>query len=144
MQLGVDVTLFTTADSQTHARLVPIWDQASRSTPADTDTTALHFAAFEETLGQAKDYQWVHFHLDWIDFPAVRRNRMANVTALHNRIDRIDRDDLQPRLKEHHVVPLLSLSGTQRDFAPDLNGMGTVDHGLRLDRDGFQGNSSNW
>ncbi len=139
VRLGVDVTLFASGDSQTRATLVPVWNEATRSNGDQTDTIALHVAALEEALRHAEDTEVLHFHLDWLHFPAVRRQRLPTVTTLHNRIDR---KELKPLFEEFRDIPLVSISNAQQRCAPELNWMDTVYHGLPLDRYQFHPNAS--
>jgi glycosyltransferase involved in cell wall biosynthesis len=127
---GADVTLFASGDSVTKAKLIPIWDHATRLDPVPVDTIPLHIAALEEALHHAGELDLLHFHLDWVHFPVLRRQRIPNVTTLHNRIDR---PELRPLFDEFRDIPLVSISRVQQDFAPSLNWMGTVHHGLPLD-----------
>ncbi|MEZ6097735.1 MAG: glycosyltransferase family 4 protein [Pirellulaceae bacterium] len=141
VRLGEDVTLFASGDSATEAKLIPIWDQATRLDADVTDTTPLHLAALAEVLHHAGELDIVHFHLDWIHFPAIRQEPIRSLTTLHNRIDL---KELTPLFDEFQDIPVVSISQAQQQFAPALNWMGTVYHGLPLDAYDFHDKPSDY
>ena len=71
---GHDVTLFASGDSETSARLVPCCEKALRlNKNAVTDRLAHHFVMLEEVLERADQFDIIHFHIDYLHFPASRR-----------------------------------------------------------------------
>src|SRR5205814_5674310 len=105
---GHDVTLFASGDSETAARLVAPCARALRLAGC-IDPLPHHFAMLEEVY--RRDFDVVHFHLDYLHFPASRRSAIANVTTLHGRLDLAD---LVPLYREYSEMRLVSISDAQR------------------------------
>ena len=73
VRLGHDVTLFASGDSETLARLVPIWPHALRLDGTCRDTLAPHVLMLEEVAGRALDFDVIHFHISQFHLPVERR-----------------------------------------------------------------------
>jgi glycosyltransferase involved in cell wall biosynthesis len=125
---GHDVTLFASGDSITAAKLIPPCKRALRLDPDCQDSLAYHMIMLEEVFRRARDFDIVHFHIDYLHFPVSRRTRVPNITTLHGRLD----------LPEHGAVyrqfpdmPLISISNAQRKPLPNIvSWRATVYHGL--------------
>ncbi len=125
--LGHDVTLFASGDSRTSAKLVPGWPRALRLDGAVRDANALHIAMLERVRREARDFDILHFHLDYYPFSLFMRQATPFVTTLHGRLD----------LPEHQIVfktfgaaPLVSISNAQRKPVPRAGWVRTIHHGL--------------
>jgi glycosyltransferase involved in cell wall biosynthesis len=94
------------------------------------DQLAPHFVMLEEVFRRSKDFDVIHFHIDYLHFPLSRRLHVANVTTLHGRLDIAD---LQSLYREYCSMPLVSISDAQRRPLAWCNWVGTVYHGLPLD-----------
>lgn len=127
---GHDVTLFASQDSKTAARLVGISPRALRPDATVVDKLAHHVLLIEQVAQRAHEFDVVHFHVDYLHFPLVRRMDIAHVTTLHGRLDI---PDLQPLYAEFWEMPVVSISNAQRKPLPWLNWQGTVYHGLPAD-----------
>jgi glycosyltransferase involved in cell wall biosynthesis len=129
VQQGHDVTLFASGDSQTSAKLVPVWPQALRLAPvADWNAT---YALLVETVAQAaQDFDVLHFHIDYWPNSVFLRLGVPFVTTLHGRLD-------LPEFKvvygKFPTVPTVSISDNQRRPVPDIGWAGTVYHGMPAD-----------
>lgn len=66
---GHEVTLFASADSQTSARLVPMWPCASRLDPNSVDPIAAQVAMLEHVVQRAGSFDVIHSHVDYYTFP---------------------------------------------------------------------------
>ena len=71
--LGHDVTLFASGDSQTSAKLEPVWPQALRLDGAVRDPNALHMTMLERVRRKAQEFDVLHFHLDYYPFSLFAR-----------------------------------------------------------------------
>src|SRR5690349_24865978 len=69
---GHEVTLFTSGDSETAADLVAITPQALRLARC-VEPLAHHYAMLEEVYRRARDFDLIHFHVDYLHFPITRR-----------------------------------------------------------------------
>jgi glycosyltransferase involved in cell wall biosynthesis len=127
VRLGHDVTLFASGDSVTSAELVPVCPEALRLSTTSVDHLAHHIVMMEEVFSQYDQFDIIHFHIDYLHFSLSQRERVANVTTLHGRLDI---PDLQPLYRRFADMPVVSISDAQRDPLPDVNWQGTVYHGL--------------
>ncbi len=128
--LGHDVTLFASGDSTTSARLAPMSKQALRLDPGVRDTLAPHLRMLELILRLADEFDVMHLHVDYLPFSAFLRQPTPFLTTLHGRLD------LQEYVEIFNIfprVPVVSISDSQRLPVPDLNWLGTVQHGLPRD-----------
>ena len=127
VQLGHDVTLFASGDSETRARLVPICRQALRLDPHCENPVPYEILALEAVIREADDFDVIHFHEDCLHLPWTRRLGCATVTTMHGRLDL---RDLVPLYREYTDAPLVSISEAQRRPMPRANWRATVSHGL--------------
>ena len=126
VRAGHDVTLFASGDSQTMARLVPIWPHALRLDAACRDTLSPHVLMVEEVAKRVHEFDLIHFHIAPFHLPLARRLPVAHVTTLHGRLDI---PELQPLYREFQDMPVVSISDAQRHPLPDAGWIGTVHHG---------------
>jgi glycosyltransferase involved in cell wall biosynthesis len=127
VSLGHDVTLFASGDSVTNARLVKSCHKALRLDAGCIDPIAHHTLMVERVLSLADEFDLIHFHIDYLHFPASRRVQIPSVTTLHGRLDL---PDLVPLYEEFADTPIISISDAQRKPLPWVNWLGTVHHGL--------------
>jgi glycosyltransferase involved in cell wall biosynthesis len=125
--LGHDVTLFASGDSVTNARLVPACKKALRLDSDCIDPLAHHVLMLERVFREARDFDLIHFHTDYVHFPLSRREQVLSLTTLHGRLDL---PDLVPMFENFREAPLVSISNAQRKPLPWVNWKGTVHHGL--------------
>jgi glycosyltransferase involved in cell wall biosynthesis len=126
---GHDVTLFASGDSQTSARLLAGCSRALRLANC-ADPLALHLAMVEHVARRARDFDVMHFHIDYLHFPVSSRARYRHLTTLHGRLDL---PDIVPVFAQFADLPVVSISDAQRAPLPDLAWQATVHHGLPQD-----------
>src|SRR5690606_23164218 len=73
LDLGHDVTLFASGDSQTRAQLVPICKRSLRLDPGCIDKFAYHVLMIEKVMARAAEFDVIHWHIDYLHFPISRR-----------------------------------------------------------------------
>ncbi|MGH9452170.1 MAG: glycosyltransferase family 4 protein [Terriglobia bacterium] len=127
VQQGHDVTLFASGDSETGARLISPCRKSLRLDTHCVDQMAYHILLIEKVFKYARDFDLIHFHVDYLHFPRSRRERVAHVTTLHGRLDL---RDLVPIYREFDDMPVISISNAQRRPLPWANWQATVYHGL--------------
>src|SRR5215470_14431467 len=120
---GHEVTLFASADSQTSAHLIPSCRQALRLDGTCRDQTACHFVMLENVVERATEFDVLHFHCDYLNFPFSKAAGVPHLTTLHGRLD-------IPEIilvhKTFHGTPLVSISMSQRKPLPRANWVGNV------------------
>ena len=126
VEQGHNVTLFASGDSQTSAKLVPVWPQALRLAPvADWNAT---YALLVETVAQrAHEFDVLHFHIDYWPNSVFLRLGVPFVTTLHGRLDLPEFKVVYAKFPD---VPIVSISDNQRKPVPNLGWAGTVYHGM--------------
>jgi len=127
---GHEVTLYASGDSRTRARLVATSAQASRLDPTCVDPLARQIVLLDRVLRDARQYDLLHFHCDYLHFPITRRMTVPHVTTLHGRLDIPDLVDLH---REFDDQPLVSISRAQRQPIVGSRWAGNVHHGLPVD-----------
>jgi glycosyltransferase involved in cell wall biosynthesis len=127
VEMGHDVTLFASGDSQTSAKLEAVWPQALRLDPSVRDTMAPHMLLLEEVRRRADEFDVLHFHIDYYPFSLFSCQQVPFLTTLHGRLDL---PELQPIFNIFNEAPVVSISDNQRKPLPQANWLSTVYHGL--------------
>ena len=127
VHLGHDVTLFASGDSLTTARLVPGCKKALRLDSNCVDQLSHHMIMLDQVFSEKDSFDLIHFHVDYLHYPFIRRQQIAHVTTLHGRLDL---PDLVPLYQHFRDIPVISISDAQRKPLPGANWQGTVHHGL--------------
>jgi glycosyltransferase involved in cell wall biosynthesis len=132
VELGHQVTLFASGDSETSATLVPVRDQALRLDPFPLKSQiAAHLAMLDEVRRRADEFDIIHFHLSHFQhFPFFENMPDKTVTTPHGRLDY---KDLAGAYRRWPNFPMISISHNQRRPLGEANWIGTVHHGLPLD-----------
>ncbi|MBA3913434.1 MAG: glycosyltransferase family 4 protein [Acidobacteriales bacterium] len=124
---GHEVTLFASGDSITSARLVAACPRALRLDKECRDQLAHHIIMLDQVMSHRHEFDLVHFHLDYLQYPLSRALATPQVTTLHGRLDL---PDLVPLHRRFRNMPVISISDAQRAPLPWLNWQGTVHHGM--------------
>jgi glycosyltransferase involved in cell wall biosynthesis len=127
VELGHEVTLFATADSETKANLIAPCEQALWQDENYREWLPYELRSMELVFKDLSHFDVIHFHTDYIQFPFLRRQPCANITTMHGRLHA---PDLKPLFDEYAEMPLISISHDQRRSVPNANWKATVYHGL--------------
>jgi glycosyltransferase involved in cell wall biosynthesis len=127
LSMGHDVTLYASGDSITDARLVPVIPAALRLDPNKVDQIAPHITMVQMVHNDLREYDIVHYHIDYLHFPASHCSKTPHVTTLHGSLTI---PELQALYNIYREIPVISISDSQRGPLPQANWMGTVYHGL--------------
>jgi len=128
VELGHDVTLFSSAEAQTKARLAVVRDQAIRLDPAPLKSDlAAHMSQIAEVRRRFDEFDVIHFHTDIIHMPLMEDLAWKTITTLHGRLDLKDLPGVYERWTQ---FPLVSISDSQRAPLAGANWAGTVHHGM--------------
>ena len=131
VRLGMDVTLFASGDSVTDARLKAGAPRGLRLDTACHDRLSYHFAMIHDVLESADEFDVIHFHIDYLHYPASRAAGLTKqLTTLHGRLDL---PELLPLYRRYDDMPLVSISEAQRQPLAFANWIATVHHGLPAD-----------
>jgi glycosyltransferase involved in cell wall biosynthesis len=124
---GHDVTLFSSGDSTSRAKIVPVWPRALRFDNSVRDYLAPHMLLVETIAQRAEDFDIIHVHIDYIAYSALKRTGVPFVGTLHGRLDL---PELQPLYRRFSGVPVVSISNSQRLPLQQANYVKTVYHGV--------------
>ena len=127
---GHDVTLYASGDSATRARLIAPCRRSLRLDKGCIDQLAHQFLMLEQVAKDAKAYDVIHYHVDYLHFPLSRRMSVPHVTTLHGRLDI---PDLVNLYREFRDMPVVSISNAQRRPLAWANWQATIYHGLPED-----------
>jgi glycosyltransferase involved in cell wall biosynthesis len=127
--LGHEVTLYAAGDSQTSAELVSVCPRSLRLDPECVDSLAHHMTMLELVSRRHREYDVVHFHIDYLHYMMSRLLGIRQLTTLHGRLDL---PDLQSLYDVFGEMPVVSISEAQRRPLPQANWIGTVLHGLPI------------
>lgn len=129
IEQGHEVTLFASGDSDSRAELVAGSPQALRLSGC-SQPLAYHIIQLDQVLARADEFDVIHFHTDFLHFPAARFLTTPHLTTLHGRLDI---PELWSLYNHFRKVPLVSISDAQRRPLPFANWQATVYHGLPAD-----------
>lgn len=127
VEMGHDVTLFASGDSETAAELVPCCERSLRLDTGCVDQLAHHFVLMDKVIERAEEFDVIHFHIDYLHFPTTKMLRLPHLTTLHGRLDY---PDLLPLYQRYKNMPVVSISHRQRKPLYWINWIGNVYHGL--------------
>ena len=147
VELGHDITLYASGDSQTSAKLVSFFPQALRETGAPWEEhlkAYYHLRKALDAVGQG-NFDIVHVHLstaaDMYLFPLMAAMQIPHVMTLHSRFpfDRLPNGQeggADPLYMEWaSSMPVVAISEHARKEVPyPLNFVGVVYHGLLMDQ----------
>src|SRR6476620_12353857 len=126
VHLDHDVTLFASGYAKTSERRSAIVPEALRLKKCE-DSLAPHILQIEEVLDRANEFDLIHFHTDYLNFPFTKNLGVHNVTTLHGKLSIAE---LQPLYDKYRHQPVISISYNQRKPLPQANWVGNVHHGL--------------
>ena len=127
MEEGHDVTLFASGDSTTAAHLDAAWPNALRLDNTIRDRVAPHMLLMEAVYRRAKEFDILHFHMDYWPFSLFSRQSTPFLTTLHGRLDL---PELRPLFDAFRDVAVVSVSESQRRPLAQANYVATVLHGI--------------
>ncbi len=126
VQMGHEVTLFATGDSQTSAQLIAPVPEAFNFNPA-IDARAYQMAMLAEVYRQADRFDIIHSHMDYYALPFAEHSATPTVTTLHGRLDLPEYERIY---YTYRAMPYISISKSQQAQLPEMNWVGTVHHSV--------------
>lgn len=125
--MGHEVTLFASGDSVTSARLISPCLRALRLEERVSDHLLYHYIMLDQVRELAREFDILHFHVDYLHYPFVRNCGTPYLTTLHGRLDIAD---LEPLYRRFANVPVVSISFSQRKPLHWIRWISNVYHGL--------------
>lgn len=125
--LGHDVTLFASGDSKTGATLVSPCSDSLRSEKEWPKIMGPYALMLEQVSSMADSFDILHFHIDLLHFPTIKRLQTPTVTTIHYKMDDHSLINVHQEFNQEAII---SISRSQREAAPWLNWQGNVYHGL--------------
>jgi len=130
VELGHEVTLFASGDSETKGKLHAVWPRALRLGRKGADPNAACALLIEAIAERARDFDVIHSHVDWLPLPVLSRTGVPFLTTMHGRLDL---PGLPQVIGAFADAPFVSISADQRRPLPEANWMATIQHGLPKD-----------
>lgn len=128
---GHEVTLFASGDSKTSARLISAVEESVRDSALDHSWLTYHLIQMDLVAAMAGEFDVIHFHTDFLQFPTIKHSRTPYLTTLHGRLDL---PHLAPLYGHFKSAPLISISDSQRRPLPWANWLSTVYHGMPVEQ----------
>ena len=133
VQLGLDVTLFASGDSQTSGKLVSVcprpWSEDSSVNPKVAE--CLHIA---EVFEHCADFDLIHNHFDFLPLTYSGLVETPVITTIHG----FSSPSIIPVYKKYngrcHYVAI-----SEADKSPDLDYLATIHHGIDVAEFPFSG-----
>jgi glycosyltransferase involved in cell wall biosynthesis len=127
---GHDVTLFSSGDSITNAKLVACVPEALRLKEKCEDSLAPHIAQLQKVIERSGEFDIIHFHTDYLSFPFTQFLDVPHLTTLHGKLTI---EELQMIYDTYPYEPVVCISDSQCKPLPQANFVGRVHHGLPVD-----------
>lgn len=129
---GHQVTLFSTADSRTNARLIPIWPKGliKANLPTPFAPVAL---LYKELLERQNDFDVIHDHGEQYGVPFSKFLKPPIVSTLHNPIT----EEKNILFKKYSNINYVAISKNQKISGPGINIVKTIYHGIPVENYDF-------
>lgn len=119
--------LFASGGSQTAGELVCCCDVPLRHDRAVRDPLPHYVIMLEQVRQRAREFDILHFHIDFLHGPLVREFGSPSVTTQHGRLDSADPATFFEVFSD---LPVVSISNSQRKQLPGAHWLATIYHGL--------------
>lgn len=129
-ELGQEVVLFASGDSNTQAKLVPVVPEALRlaNPPIEQDLPYI-MLQIGNVMEHIEEFDIVHNHIDFAPYPYIDKSPCPWVTTLHGRLDY---PDLQLLYQNYADLALTSISYAQRKPLSYCNWVANIYHGINV------------
>ncbi|MDO8601888.1 MAG: glycosyltransferase family 4 protein [bacterium] len=137
---GHEVYLLASGDSQTKAKLVPVFFESIRKYPGaqnPLERETMKFMGLGRTIIELQKLKVdiVHNHIGWRYLPFASLYKAPTVTTLHGPLDVKYQQLVYGTYKDAAYV---SISNSQREPFPDLNFAATVYNGIEVEKFEFE------
>lgn len=132
VEMGHDVTLFASGDTDTNAKLVSIADKSSYNSGSIADHQQYEYMLVSKAYSLAKDgnFDIIHSHFDTVTSYFAPLVDTPTVSTLHSPLGSMPNRDILHHFKDTQWY--ISISDSQREDLPDLNYAATVYNGVPI------------
>ncbi len=127
VEMGHDVTLFASGDSDPTLKIAAMRKEAIRLDPRKPDWVAIYYKFVEDVYARKDEFDVIHFHIDYFPLSLFTRQKVPFLTTVHGRLDIPEFVDTYSMFP---TAPFVSISNNQRLPIPELNWVRTVLHGM--------------
>ena len=133
VDLGHDVTLFASGDSQTRAKLISIFPEELGNSGLSKSNPLMPMLHFRECFLRAGEFDLIHNHAQYMPMFFSEYVKTPVVHTMHGSFypGEVPEEKRQV-LMAFKKQPFISISNNQRKGLPDLKFVGTVYNGLDL------------
>ncbi|OGG13993.1 hypothetical protein A3D77_03340 [Candidatus Gottesmanbacteria bacterium RIFCSPHIGHO2_02_FULL_39_11] len=133
VDLGHEVTLFATGDSQTRAKLDSIFPEGLGNSGLEKNNILLPLLHYTHCFKRQKDFDMIHNHAQFYAMPLAELSKTPVVHTLHGTLYAGEiSPDKQKTVAMFGHQNFVSISNNQRLGFPELNYIKTVYNGLEL------------
>lgn len=126
---GHDVTLFASGDSQTSAKLVPIWPKSLWRAKLRAPQAAFSLL-FNEVVKRQGDFDIIHDHCEFYSAPFSRFLKPPVVSTIHHPLY----EEMIILFKKFPKINYVAISKDQRKTAPGINFVKMIYNGIPPER----------
>ena len=130
VRLGHEVTLFASGDSCTAATLEAGCEVALWRDDRVKDPLVYHLMMLDRVRRREADFDIIHCHTDYLHLPFMAECSDKTLTTVHGRLDL---PDLHAIARAFPMLPLVSISDSQRRPIVNANFVATVHDGIPTD-----------
>lgn len=144
IEMGHDVTLFASGDTDTKAKLVSISDKSSYGNGYLEDHKQYEYMLVSKAYELAKEghFDIIHSHFDNVTSYFAPLVDTPTVSTLHSPIGSTSVNEILHHFKDTQWY--VSISDAQREGIPDLNYAATVYNGIPIDDIPFSASKENY
>jgi len=136
---GHEVTLFTTGDSKTSARLIPIWPKSLwRARLAAPH--AVFSLMYEKLLEMQNEFDIIHDHSEFYSAPFSKFLKPPIISTIHHPMY----EETTILFKKFPNINYVAISKNQRKSSPGINFVKTIYHGIPIEKYEFNPKPENY
>jgi len=136
---GHEVTLFSTADSITKAKLVPIWPKSLVKANLATPFSAIALL-YKELLERQDEFDIIHDHGEQYGVSFSKFLKPPIVSTMHNPIT----EEKNILFKKYPDINYVAISKNQKKSGPGINITETIYHGIPIENYKFNPKPKNY
>ncbi len=136
---GHEVTLFSTGDSKTKARLIPIWPKSLWRAKL-LAPHAVFSLMYEKIFEMRNEFDIIHDHCEFYTASYSKFLNCPVVSTIHHPLY----EEMIILFKKFHNINYVAISKNQRKSAPGVNFVETIYHGLPLKKYPFRETPQNY